>query len=74
VPPILLTAREMAQRLGSSYETVLTWARREEIPCIRDSRNRVLFNLDAVLLALRSRGDRPASREQPAVQDQAVTP
>jgi excisionase family DNA binding protein len=55
MPPILLTARELAARLDVSYETVLGWARREEIPSIRDGRNRLLFNLDSVLSALRPR-------------------
>ncbi len=54
MPPVLLTARELAERLDVSYETVLAWARRDEVPHIRDSRNRLLFNLDSVLLALRS--------------------
>jgi excisionase family DNA binding protein len=54
VPPVLLTARELAKRLDVSHETVLAWARREAIPSIRDGRNRLLFNLDSVLLALRS--------------------
>jgi len=54
MPPVLLTARELADRLDVSYETVLAWARRDEVPSIRDSRNRLLFNLDSVLLALRS--------------------
>ena len=52
MPPVLLTARELAQRLDVSYETVLAWARCDEVPSIRDSRNRLLFNLDSVVLAL----------------------
>jgi excisionase family DNA binding protein len=55
MPPTLLTPRELGERLNVSYESILTWARREEIPSIKDSRNRRLFNLDAVLQALRSR-------------------
>jgi excisionase family DNA binding protein len=53
MPLVLLTPRELAKRLDVSYETVLAWARRDEIPSIRDGRNRVLFNLDSVLTALR---------------------
>lgn len=53
MPPILLTARELAARLDVRYDTVLGWARRDEIPSIRDGRNRRLFNLDSVLNALR---------------------
>jgi excisionase family DNA binding protein len=52
MPPVLLTPRELADRLSVSYETVLAWARRGEVPSIRDSRNRVMFNLDAVLTVL----------------------
>jgi excisionase family DNA binding protein len=55
MPPVLLTARELAERLSVSYESVLQWARRDEIPCIRDGRKRVLFNLDRVLTAMRDR-------------------
>ncbi len=54
MPPVLLGARELARRLDVSYETVLGWSRRGLIPSLRDGRNRLLFNLDAVLLALRS--------------------
>lgn len=54
MPPILLNARELAKRLDVSSQTVLAWARRDEVPCIRDGRNHVLFNLDAVLKVLRS--------------------
>ena len=53
MPPILLSARELADRLDVSYDTILGWARRDEIPSIRDGRNRRLFNLDSVLSALR---------------------
>ncbi len=53
MPPILLSARELAARLDVSYDTVLGWARRDEIPSIRDGRNRRLFNLDSVLSSLR---------------------
>jgi excisionase family DNA binding protein len=31
----LLTAREVAERLGFSTETILRWARRGELPAIR---------------------------------------
>lgn len=55
---ILLTPRELAQRLDLSYETVLSMARRDEIPSIRDSRNRLVFNLDSVLQALRASSPR----------------
>jgi excisionase family DNA binding protein len=55
MPPILVDARELADRLDVSYRTVLFWCRRGKIPHIRDGRRRVLFNLDSVLTALRAR-------------------
>jgi excisionase family DNA binding protein len=65
MPLVLLTPRELAQRLDVSYETVLAWARRYEIPSIRDGRNRVLFNLDSVLTSLRSgAANDPEGREE----------
>jgi excisionase family DNA binding protein len=54
MPPVLVSARELARRLTVRYETVLHWAALGKIPSLRDSRNRVLFNLDAVLKALRA--------------------
>jgi excisionase family DNA binding protein len=57
MPPVLLTARELAQRLDVSYDAVVAWARRDVIPSIRDSRSRRWFNLDSVLAALRSGDD-----------------
>jgi excisionase family DNA binding protein len=57
MPPILLNARELAARLDVRYDTVLGWARRDEIPSIRDGRKRRLFNLDSVLNALRPASD-----------------
>jgi excisionase family DNA binding protein len=53
MPPILLSARELAQRLDVSYETILSWTHRGKIPTIRDGRNRLIFNLDTVVKSLR---------------------
>jgi excisionase family DNA binding protein len=53
MPPVFVDARALADRLDVTYETVLTWVRREKIPYIRDGRGRLLFNLDSVLSALR---------------------
>jgi excisionase family DNA binding protein len=50
--PILLHARDLAERLDVRYETVLTWARRGKIPHVRDGRGRLLFNLDSVIEAV----------------------
>jgi excisionase family DNA binding protein len=53
MPPIFIDARDLAERLGVRYDTVLTWVRRGRIPHVRDGRRRILFNLNAVLEALR---------------------
>ncbi len=60
MPPIVLSAPELADRLDVSYESILNWARKGSIPSIRDGRNRLIFNLDAVLNALRNTGSADA--------------
>jgi excisionase family DNA binding protein len=55
MPPIFVDARDLAERLGVRYETVLTWVRRGKLPHIRDGRGRLVFNLNMVLEALRQR-------------------
>jgi len=55
MPPIFLDARELAERLDVSYDTVLTWVRRGKVPHVRDGRGRLLFNLNAVLETLRQK-------------------
>jgi excisionase family DNA binding protein len=55
MPPIFVDARELAERLDVSYDTVLTWVRRGKIPHIRDGRGRLLFNLNTVLDTLRQK-------------------
>jgi excisionase family DNA binding protein len=60
MPPIFVDARDLAERLDVGYDTVLTWVRRGKIPYIRDGRGRLLFNLNAVLEALRQKSCRPA--------------
>ena len=44
----LLTAREIAQRLGVSAETVLRWARRGEVPFIRLPGGAIRFREDEI--------------------------
>jgi excisionase family DNA binding protein len=53
MPPIFVDARDLADRLGVRYDTVLTWVRRGKIPHVRDGRRRLLFNLNTVLESLR---------------------
>jgi excisionase family DNA binding protein len=52
MPPVFVSAHDLADHLDVTYDTVLTWARRGTIPHVRDGRGRLLFNLDSVLGAL----------------------
>jgi len=54
MPLTLLTARELAEKLGADYHAVLEWARDGEIPSIRVE-GRVFFNLARVVNAIRQR-------------------
>jgi excisionase family DNA binding protein len=51
----LLDARQLAERLRVTHQTILTWARQGKIPCLRASRRPVLFDLHAVEIALKER-------------------
>lgn len=59
MPPVFVDARTLAERLDVRYQNVLTWVRRGKIPYVRDSRNRLMFNLDSVLSALRPEPQKP---------------
>jgi excisionase family DNA binding protein len=59
MPPIFVDARDLAERLDVRYDTVLGWVRRGRIPHVRDGRGRLLFNLNAVLEALRHKRLQP---------------
>jgi excisionase family DNA binding protein len=65
MPPIFVDARDLAERLDVSYDTVLSWVRRGKVPHIRDGRNRLMFNLNTVLETLRQkpRQDAPQPEE-----------
>ena len=54
MPPVLLSARQLAQRLDAQYVDVLHWSRRGMIPCIRVG-GRVYFDLKKVARALNQR-------------------
>jgi excisionase family DNA binding protein len=70
MPPVILDARDLAERLDVSYPTVLDWARRGKIPHLRDGRRRLRFNLNAVLDALSRKSD----RAHQTVSDREVMP
>lgn len=55
MPPTMLDARELAQRLGVRPDEVLAWRRRGWIPGLKGGDGRVWFNLDQVVEALRER-------------------
>jgi excisionase family DNA binding protein len=59
MPPVFVSAHDLADRLDVTYDTVLTWARRGKIPHVRDGRGRLLFNLDSVLEALLGKPQEP---------------
>jgi hypothetical protein len=54
----ILDARGLAAKLCVTPATVLTWARRGWIPCLRAGRRPVLFDLAEVERALKERAKR----------------
>jgi excisionase family DNA binding protein len=67
MPPIFVDARDLAERLDVSYDTVLTWVRRGKIPHVRDGRGRLMFNLNSVIEALREKRPQPEAARPEAV-------
>ena len=53
-PQKLLTAAQLAKKLGKSKATILRWARDEIIPCERPTRQTIWFDLDAVREAIKN--------------------
>ena len=54
MPPILVDAKTLSERLGVSYQSLLTWTRRGKVPHLRNGRGQIYYNVDAVLDALRA--------------------
>lgn len=54
MPPVLLDARQLGQRLDASYYEVLDWARRDVVPSIKVG-GRYFFDLRKVVRALNER-------------------
>ena len=50
--PDLVTAEVLAERYGVRPETVLCWARRGLVPCVRPSRKTIRFRLAEVEAAI----------------------
>lgn len=62
----LLTSREVAEHLRVTPATVLTWYRRGRIPAFAATRKPILFDLDAVLAAMRQGQEGASKRGVPA--------
>ncbi|MCX5673435.1 MAG: helix-turn-helix domain-containing protein [Planctomycetota bacterium] len=60
----LMKSEVLAGRLGVTVATVRAWARRGWIPCMRAGKRPLLFDLEAVLEALRRRGKEPPGDEE----------
>jgi hypothetical protein len=54
----LMDARDLAPKLGVTPATILTWARRGWIPCLRAGRRPGWFDLAEVERALKERAQR----------------
>ena len=65
----LLTARQLAETLGVSTETVLRWTRRQELPAIRLPGGAIRYRATEIELWLESR-QVGAAREAAAVAPQ----
>jgi predicted site-specific integrase-resolvase len=59
----IIDARSLAKRLRVKPATVLTWARRGWIPCLRAGRRPVLFDLAEVERTLKERAGRREVRD-----------
>lgn len=57
--PNLLTARQLAEHLGVSVETIRAWARRGVLPSYRAGLRPILFDAAEVQAALRVRAGEP---------------
>ena len=51
--PILIKKKELAKRLSVSPHTIDAWVQRREIPCIKVTPRLYLYEVDAVMAALR---------------------
>jgi excisionase family DNA binding protein len=64
----LLTARELADRLGVSAETVLRWTRRGELPAIKLPGGAIRYHPDDLADWLAEHATAAPAREAPATQ------
>jgi len=59
--PVLIKKKELAKRLSVSPHTIDSWVKRREIPCIQVTPRLYLYELEAVMAALRKKYDVRAS-------------
>jgi hypothetical protein len=53
--PILIKKKELAKRLSVSPHTIDAWVQRREIPCIKVTARLYLYEIDAVMVAIRKK-------------------
>jgi excisionase family DNA binding protein len=53
--PILIKKKELAKRLSVSPHTIDAWVQRREIPCIKVTPRLYLYDVDAVMQAIRKK-------------------
>jgi len=53
--PVLIKKKELAKRLSVSPHTIDAWVQRREIPCIKVTPRLYLYEVDAVMAAIRKK-------------------
>lgn len=53
--PILIKKKELAKRLSVSPHTIDAWVQRREIPCIKVTPRLYLYEVEAVMIAIRKK-------------------
>lgn len=53
--PILIKKKELAKRLSVSPHTIDAWVQRRDIPCIKVTPRLYLYDVDAVMAAIRQK-------------------
>ena len=53
--PILIKKKELAKRLSVSPHTIDAWVQRREIPCIKVTPRLYLYEVEAVMAAIRKK-------------------
>ena len=56
--PVLIKKKELAKRLSVSPHTIDAWVQRREIPCIKVTPRLYLYEVDAVMAAIRKKPEK----------------